>query len=337
MAQLKGKKKVKKTREELEAQFFPSLVNAGMYISEDNLVPSEYSDDFDIVSLMNEAEDPDTGMIRDLKIDDRDLKSAKNYADYAFNIIGKDANPPWLIQLWTGLMLFSEVCPRCSDKRWLDLGYLIENVPKGTPSSHLLDHIQVLDNGRCPKCKKFKQELIQEFGLRNYQALVNVLGQRSGKSSSAASYSSYLTHRYLKFPKLSSMTNAMQKSTELTGTFVSLTFSKAEALLWTPYMNIIHESSWFCLAEGTPVLLADGTEKPIQEVSAGECVRTFESDSQPVLAVFDNGSKECFEIELTDGRIITATAEHQFSVVRDGTRCWVPLKELTEGDEIVSL
>ena len=37
----------------------------------------------------------------------------------------------------------------------------------------------------------------------------------------------------------------MQKSTELTGTFVSLTFNKAVGVLWTPFKNIVKEATWF--------------------------------------------------------------------------------------------
>lgn len=205
----------------------------------------QYGDDFDIVKLMQNAQDPDTGMIRDLKIDDRDLAGAKNYYDYAFSIIGKDAHPPWLMQMWTGLMLFGEVCPVCSNKKWLNLSWIVDNVDRGKPSREITEHLQLLDNGRCPKCKRHKWELIQNHGLNNYIELVNVLGQRSGKSASAASYGSYVNHRYLKFPRLADLTSGMQKSTELTGTFVSLTFAKALGLLWVPFKNIIDESSWF--------------------------------------------------------------------------------------------
>jgi hypothetical protein len=112
-------------------------------------------------------------------------------------------------------------------------------------SRNITENMQLLHNGRCPKCKRHKWELIEHHGLNNYIELVNCLGQRSGKSASAASYSSYVTHRYLKFPRLADLTTAMQKSTELTGTFVSLTFAKALSLLWVPYKNIIDESSWF--------------------------------------------------------------------------------------------
>lgn len=204
-----------------------------------------YADDFDIVKLMEEAKDPDTGIIRDLKIDDRDLKVAKNYYDFAFTTIGKDAHPPWLIQMWIGLLMFGEICPVCSDKRWLNLSWIVENVDRGLPSIGITEHLKILKNGVCPKCKRHKWELIEKHGLNNYTELVNCLGQRSGKSASAASYSAYVTHRYLKFPKLAELTSAMQKSTELTGTFVSLTFAKALSLLWVPFKNIIDDSTWF--------------------------------------------------------------------------------------------
>ncbi len=227
------------------AALFPSL-NEEYKPTASGILTKEYTDDFDIVGLMQQAKDPDTGLLRDLKIDDSDLASAGSYYDYAFNIIKEDAHPPWLIQMWTGLMLFAEVCPVCSDKRWLSLDWIVEHVDKKMPSAHVVDHMKILHHGVCPKCKRNKYELLVNHGLKDYVELVNVLGQRSGKSSSAASLSSYLTHRYLKFPRLSGLTKAMQKSTELTGTFVSLTFAKAVGLLWTPYLNIINESSWYC-------------------------------------------------------------------------------------------
>jgi hypothetical protein len=210
------------------------------------IVPeTKYGDDFDIVGLMNEARDPDTGLLRDLKIDDRDLAHASSFYDYAFTIIGEDAHPPWMVQMWTGLLLFSEVCPVCSDKRWLDLEWFIEHVDKSMPSKDVKQGLKILKHGVCPKCKRTKHDLIVNHGMHNYTELVNVLGQRSGKSSSASLYASYHTHRMLKFPRLADHTKAMQKSTELTGTFVSLTFAKALGLLWTPFINIINESRWY--------------------------------------------------------------------------------------------
>jgi len=236
------------------AELFPGLMPGGQVIAEAGFEESDagiavprkhYDDEFDIVKLMAESKDPDTGLFRDMKIDDRDLAHGGSYYDFAFNIIGKDAHPPWMVQMWIGLMLFGEVCPRCSNKKWLDLDWFVEHVPKDKPSVDIKEGLEVLHHGKCSKCKTFKWELIEKHGLNNYTELVNVLGQRSGKSSSAAGYAAYHTHRMLKFPRLADLTTAMQRSTELTTTFVSLTYDKAFAVLWTPYRNIINESSWF--------------------------------------------------------------------------------------------
>jgi len=244
----KSKPKPKVTLAQRVETLFPELSQPAYTKTESGiLVPKkEYGDDFDIIALMNEAKDPDTGLLRDLKIDDGDLRSASSYYDYTFNIIKGDAHPPWLIQMWIGLLLFAEVCPVCSDKRWLSLDWVVENVDRGMPSEGITEHLKVLRHGVCPKCKRTKHDLITNHGLHNYVELANVLGQRSGKSSSAAGgYAPYHTHRYLKFPRLSDLTKAMQKSTELTGTFVSLTFAKAVGLVWTPFINSINESTWF--------------------------------------------------------------------------------------------
>lgn len=200
-------------------------------------------DDFDIRALMDSAQDPVTGTLRNLKIDDRDLAWAKNYYDYSYKIIGRDANPPWSRQMWTGLLLFGEVCTACTKPKWLD----IENIPKDFDSEFLPDMLTLLEHGVCPCCKRHKWDLIKNHKLNNYQQLVNVLGQRSGKSSSAAGgYATYLTHQYLKFPDLGSMAKSdMQASTELTGTFVSLNFAKAIGVIWTPYVKMMEASSWF--------------------------------------------------------------------------------------------
>lgn len=226
-------------------ELFSGLMASSPAMVTDDVEIPIYGDDFDIVKLMEEAKDPDTGMIRDLRIDDRDLKTGKNYLDYAFNIIGKDAHPPWATQMWTGLMLFGEVCPVCTPRKWMDPQWVVDHIDKSTPSQEFNGIMTLLENGRCKKCGLHKYELIKNHGLHNYVELVNCLGQRSGKSASAASYAGYHAHRFLKFPRLADLTSAMQKSTELTATMVSLNFDKAFSLLWTPFIKGMDESSWF--------------------------------------------------------------------------------------------
>ena len=202
-------------------------------------------DDFDIRRYMMDAEDEDTGTLHDLKIDIRDLKHAKNFYDYCYNFLrSKDnnkVNPPFARQMWIGLMLFGEVCPCCSKKEWLD----ITNVPVDYDAAKLTRHLVLLEKGRCPDCGRSKRLLKRKYGLRDYMQLANVLGQRSGKSLTLAMYASYVTHKHLKFPPIATLTRLMQSSTELTGTFVSLTFGKARGLLWAPYKKIIEDSPWF--------------------------------------------------------------------------------------------
>ena len=327
---------MKSATDDLISTLFPDLLEPA-YTPSGVVLPSNYADDFDIIAKMNEAKDPDTGLLRDLKIDDGDLHHASSFYDFCFNVIKGDAHPPWMMQMWIGLMLFAEVCPVCSNKKWLSLDYMVSNVDKAAPSEGITENLKILRHGVCPKCKRSKHELIKNWGLIDYVELVNVLGQRSGKSASAATYSSYITHRYLKFPKLATMTKAMQKSTELTGTFVSLTFNKALSLLWTPYINIINESTWFCLAEGSLVTLASGQKLAIEDVTPGTRVRTLDGSNE-VTQLFVNGVKECQDVLLDNGGVLTGTNEHMVRCLSpDGeSLIWKSIGELTEGDLVLT-
>lgn len=202
-------------------------------------------DDFDILAYMNDAEDPATGTLRDMKLDMRELHHAKNIYDFTTNVLGQSPNynQPWARQLWVGLNLFGEVCPVCTKPGFFD----IERVPKDLEINRMCRSITLLEHGVCPRCKRSKLDLIKNHGLHNYNVLANVLGQRSGKSSSAfGTYSPYTAHQFLMFPSISQLVpTMMQKSTELTYTFVSLTFEKANGVMWTPFMRTIEDSPWF--------------------------------------------------------------------------------------------
>lgn len=202
-------------------------------------------DDFDIVRYMNDSEDPATGTLRDFNIDTRELKHAKNFYDFTMNILAPDApkySIPWARQMWVGIMAFAECCTFCSDKRVFD----VHNIPKAIEPARLLKRMVLLEYGVCPKCNRHKWDLIKNHGLRNYRQLVSVLGQRSGKSSSAAQYYAYSTHQHLMFPNLAELAPTMfQASTQLTCTMVSLNFAKAMGVMWTPYKKLIENSSWY--------------------------------------------------------------------------------------------
>lgn len=291
-------------------------------------------DDFDIKALMAQAEDPLTGTMRNLRIDDRDLKHAKNYWDYSANIIGKDANMPWAKQMWTGLMLHGEVCTYCTKSKYLE----VNNIPKDLNSHEFPKLMTLLEHGVCPKCGRHKWDLIKNHNLMNYLELVNVLGQRSGKSSSSAGgYAPYDAHCWMKFPNLPTLApESMQASTELTTTFVSLNMSKAIGVMWTPFKRHIEASKWWCLSEGTQITMADGTSRPIEKVNPGDTVKTFEGQ-QEVAHRFNNGVQDCYKLTLEDGKSLEGTKEHQVQCLGpDGeSLVWKQIGELTADDFVV--
>ena len=203
----------------------------------------DVADDLDYKEFMSSLLDPVTGTVRDFRIDDRKLPAAINYYDFCFNIIGKDAHPPWSRQYWAAAMLLGEICPYCSNKKYLD----IFNIPKDFPTIDLKHkkRLVILENGVCPVCGRTHYGLVHSGALNPYNQGVYIFGQRSGKSSTAASIAAYTLHRYLKYPMLAELSPYMQKSTQLTGIFCSLTFKKAVEVLWTPFKNIVDGSTWF--------------------------------------------------------------------------------------------
>ena len=93
-----------------------------------------------------------------------------------------------------------------------------------------------------------------------------------------------------------------------------------------------------CFVAGTPVLLADGTVKPIEEVRPGDMVLAAdhlnpgEAESAEVIRVFDNGFKTVVRL-VFDCQTVVCTPEHPFFVPGKG---WKTASELERGDQCVS-
>jgi Pretoxin HINT domain len=78
-----------------------------------------------------------------------------------------------------------------------------------------------------------------------------------------------------------------------------------------------------CFAEGTPVLLADGARKAIEQVEAGDCVLsrhegTGEIAEQPVMRKWIHQRKPTLTLRLSDGSAIETTRVHPFFVKGKG-------------------
>jgi RHS repeat-associated protein len=96
-----------------------------------------------------------------------------------------------------------------------------------------------------------------------------------------------------------------------------------------------------CFVAGTPVLLADGTTKNIEDFVGDEDVwarphdnPTAQAQKCRVVRAFKNEPKETILITFDNGLKIQATAEHPFFVPTKG---WVACKDLQIGDECVNL
>lgn len=160
----------------------------------------------------------------------------------------------------------------------------------------------------------------------------NCVGQRAGKSTTLSMLSSYILHKYLKLQNPTAVFGLF-KGSILTASFVALTFGRAQNLLWNPIQNMLMNSEWFCIAEGSQVTLADGSTQSIETIVPGTEVRTLEGTSV-VDKVFDNGYQECFDVE-TDGTHLIGTESHKVRCVVDGELVWKTIGELTEDDLVV--
>ncbi len=94
-----------------------------------------------------------------------------------------------------------------------------------------------------------------------------------------------------------------------------------------------------CMVGGTPVLMADGTEKPLRDIRPGDEIATYKDGALSTSFVkhwINQGSDFCYEIRTISGRVVKANERHPFLVRRNGELEWVRLKNLVVGDKIVS-
>lgn len=79
-----------------------------------------------------------------------------------------------------------------------------------------------------------------------------------------------------------------------------------------------------CFASGTLVVMSDGSKKPIESISEGELVLSFngkEIESKQVTKVFTHkNTKKTIRAKLKNGQIIEATEDHEFWTKRGWTK-----------------
>jgi len=91
-----------------------------------------------------------------------------------------------------------------------------------------------------------------------------------------------------------------------------------------------------CFLEGTPILIYNNEETPIQEIKIGDKVKSFDEKTntfvdKEVDEVFKNQYEgELIVLELENGKVLRCTPEHPFYTQRG----WVEAKNLTDMDDI---
>jgi phage terminase large subunit-like protein len=88
-----------------------------------------------------------------------------------------------------------------------------------------------------------------------------------------------------------------------------------------------HDGFW-CLAGETPVLLADGSEKPIKNIRVGDYVMTRKGPRKVTGHCLTKQKAEVYQLQVMGGRSIIGTAEHPVWVQGSG---FVPISQLSEG------
>lgn len=92
---------------------------------------------------------------------------------------------------------------------------------------------------------------------------------------------------------------------------------------------------WGCLAEGTRVLMADGSERRIQDIKIGEAVRTCEGRSAEVENIFCGPEPELLCLKSDDGDEICCTFTHPFKtdagIKRAMDLCETDILHMTDG------
>ena len=94
-----------------------------------------------------------------------------------------------------------------------------------------------------------------------------------------------------------------------------------------------HDGAW-CLAGDTPVLMADGSEKPIAAVRSGEMVATPIGPRRVLASALTRRNAEVYQVDFSDGRSIIGTGDHP---VRMATGEFVPIHSLVPGMSVLSV
>ena len=97
-----------------------------------------------------------------------------------------------------------------------------------------------------------------------------------------------------------------------------------------------------CLTGDTPVLMGDGTIKPLGDVRPGDPVATYDHGGRLTTATVRNwasqGTDRVYSVTTESGRVVRANARHPFRTIdTEGNEAWTRVSALQPGDRVVSV
>jgi hypothetical protein len=198
-------------------------------------------EEVNICALIREVVDDKSLVPRDVKFDDSSLPKAKNIYEWlTLDKFSGGVMTPYLEQMITGIILFSEYCPRCSDVDWLFHTHKVDD-----SFTLMLEKVSILEDGVCPNCKGRKSNFVSQNEMNFYQELALRCGQRSGKTAmTGGMFFPYQTHKLLKMQNPNAVYGLPQNNM-LHMTFCALTYAQAKETLWEFYYGVLVGSTWF--------------------------------------------------------------------------------------------
>lgn len=224
---------LKKNKEKLSSKEVRSRFNSKINIT------SEHVKNDSIFDLIMETINSGSPLPPDLKINDKDIRKPPNVLEWMIEpeFIGGDQKP-FAKQIQIAVHTMGEWCPKCSNEEYF------ECVPVDASVDDIKSEVIFLKNGKCPRCKSTKYDLVQDEYLIDPFEIIGILGQRSGKSILSTMMESYNTARWVLTPNLPATFRVLQSSV-FTSSYTATTFGQAKGAFWDPLNAIFLDSEWF--------------------------------------------------------------------------------------------
>jgi len=191
----------------------------------------------------------------------------------------------WPKQIEILARFFGDVCYFCSDTEY------VHNVPPRDTLSNTLDRFVLLQHGICPKCKRNRTEMLDDWikdsrfaKYNDFESqvavrpvppneFVGVWGQRAGKSFTTATFAvPYILHRYLALPNPPRYFNR-PKNVVFEGAFVAPTLHQVNENIWMPFREMYESSPWFRAVKKN--MISEGKRLGIQLYHAAQTFILF--------------------------------------------------------------